>query len=131
MNTTTNKIYVPNSVTPVATPFPTQTSAPPPPPELAGRTITVFDGATNGIAYVAVRNGPSEVAGNAVTNRVYVANSGDNTVTVLDGVTNSVVATVAVGTFPSGITAWVNPSDNRTYLFVTNFGDNTVSVIRD
>jgi YVTN family beta-propeller protein len=68
---------------------------------------------------------PTGVGVNSSTNRVYVANYGDNTVSVIDGSTNAVVATVGVGTSPIGV--GVNSSTNRVY--VANNGDNTVSVI--
>ena len=63
---------------------------------------------------------------NPTTNRVYVCNQDDGTVSVLDGSTNTVLATVPVGTEPDGIA--VNPTTNRVY--VANFGDDTVSVIQ-
>ncbi|MCJ7992690.1 hypothetical protein MUB15_31740 [Priestia sp. OVS21] len=40
-------------------------------------------------------------------NRIYVANSSSNNVSVIDGNTNSVIATVPVGTNPRGV--GVNP----------------------
>jgi YVTN family beta-propeller protein len=55
----------------------------------------------------------------------YITNSGDNTVSVIDTSTNTVVATVAVGANPRGVA--VTPDGTKVY--VTNFGDNTVSVI--
>ena len=56
----------------------------------------------------------------------YVTNSVDNTVSVIDTATNTVVATVAVGTCPAGVA--VTP--DGTHAYVMNFSDNTVSVIR-
>jgi YVTN family beta-propeller protein len=64
---------------------------------------------------------------NPTRNRIYVANAGSNTVSVIDGTTNTVVATVTVGTTPFGVAA--NPVTNR--IYVTNAGSNTVSVIED
>ena len=62
---------------------------------------------------------------NPATNRAYVANGGDCTVSVIDGGTNSVVATVPVadGAFGVGL----NPTTGR--LYVTSFDAGTVSVI--
>ena len=54
---------------------------------------------------------------NPTTNRIYVCNYGDKTVSVLDGSTNTVLATVPVGDGPAGIA--VNPATNRVY--VSNF----------
>ena len=43
---------------------------------------------------------PYAVAVNPVTNKIYVANYNSNTVTVIDGATNSTTATVSVGVSP-------------------------------
>jgi YVTN family beta-propeller protein len=56
---------------------------------------------------------------------VYVTNSGDNTLSVIDTGTNQVVARVKVGKSPEAVR--VRPDGKRVY--VTNAGDNTVSVI--
>ena len=55
----------------------------------------------------------------------YVANNTDNTVTVIDTSSGTVVKTIAVGTFPYGVA--VNQAG--TFAYVTNSGSNTVSVI--
>ena len=68
---------------------------------------------------------PLGVAVDPANDTVYVANSGDNTVSVIDGATSAVTATIGVGSQPAGIA--VEP---RTHLlYVSNDGDNTVSVI--
>jgi YVTN family beta-propeller protein len=54
-----------------------------------------------------------------------VTNTGSNTVSVLDTVTNTVAARVTVGVEPKGVA--VTPDGQHAY--VTNFGSNTVSVI--
>ena len=56
--------------------------------------------------------------------RAYVTNSQDNTVSVIDTATNTVVATVPVGVNPSGIA--ITPDGTRAYV-ATELG--TVSVI--
>jgi DNA-binding beta-propeller fold protein YncE len=43
----------------------------------------VIDGATNATTTVAVGQQPDAIAVNATTNKIYVANSEDNTVTVI------------------------------------------------
>ena len=58
-------------------------------------------------------------------NRIYVTIPIDNTVSVIDGTTNTVIATIPVGSSPVGV--GVNPATNR--IYVANFADNTVSVI--
>ena len=65
------------------------------------------------------------MAVNPSTNTVYVANSGSNSVSVIDGSNNTVTATVSVPLGPVGVA--VNPSTNTVY--VTKYYDNTVSVI--
>ena len=57
--------------------------------------------------------------------KLYVANNGDNTISVIDGRTNQVINTIKVGNNPSGVS--VNPNTN--IIYVTNYDDNTVSVI--
>jgi hypothetical protein len=65
------------------------------------------------------------VAVNETTGRAYVANHDSNNVTVIDGKSRSVAATVQAGAGPEGIA--VNPATNRVY--VANAGDSTVTVI--
>jgi YVTN family beta-propeller protein/predicted outer membrane repeat protein len=60
-----------------------------------------------------------------VTGQVYVANSTGNTVSVIDGPTNTVTATVTVGDSPQAVA--VNPVTGQVY--VANAGDTTMSVI--
>ena len=55
----------------------------------------------------------------------YITNSGSNTVSVIDTATNTVVATVAVGSQPLGVA--VTP--NGAHVYVTNHSSSTVSVI--
>ena len=64
---------------------------------------------------------------NPAGTRVYVANNGNgsNSVSVIDTATNTVIATVPVGTWPRGVS--VNPAGTRVY--VANGGSNNVSVI--
>ena len=55
----------------------------------------------------------------------YISNAASNTVSVIDTASNSVVATVPVGTYPRGVA--VNPVGTRAY--VANHGSTSVSVI--
>jgi YVTN family beta-propeller protein len=57
--------------------------------------------------------------------RVYVANNQDDTVSVIQTGNNTVIDTVTVGGYPSGVL--VNPTGTRVY--VTNFGSDNVSGI--
>ena len=61
---------------------------------------------------------------NPVTNKIYVANAADDTVTVIDGTSNA-TATVSVGTNPRALA--VNPVTNK--IYVANFGAASVTVI--
>ena len=50
---------------------------------------------------------------------VYVANDGEGTVSVIDGATRAVAATIGVGTGPSGV--GVDPDAGTVY--VANYGE--------
>ena len=68
---------------------------------------------------------PWDVAVNPDTNRIYTANAGSSNVSVIDGASNTVVDTVAVGDYPYGVA--VNPDTNR--IYVANSDSDNVSVI--
>jgi YVTN family beta-propeller protein len=68
--------------------------------------------------------GPSAIAVNARTNRIYVANEGSGTVTEIDGNSHA-TTTIPVGSRPQYIA--VNEATNRVY--VNNAGDSSLSVI--
>jgi YVTN family beta-propeller protein len=57
--------------------------------------------------------------------KIYVPNVFSNTVSLLDGTTDSVIEEIPVGAGPAGV--GVSTSTNRAY--VSNLFDNTVSVI--
>ena len=56
---------------------------------------------------------------------IYVANFKNNTVSVINSTTNSIIEKITVGNSPTELD--INPNNNL--LYVTNSGDNTVSVI--
>ncbi|MBE0343801.1 YncE family protein, partial [Paenibacillus sp. 28ISP30-2] len=58
-------------------------------------------------------------------NRIFVANFNSNDVSVIDGATNTVIATIPVGVNPAGV--GVNPFTNR--IYVGNLNSDDVSVI--
>jgi YVTN family beta-propeller protein len=57
--------------------------------------------------------------------RIYVSNQLDNTISVIDGATHKVVATVRVGASPAQLAV----SPDRRSVYVANTGSDTVSVI--
>ena len=84
---------------------------------------------------ISVGNSPFGVAVNPNTNLAYVANSNSSTVSVIDGKTNSVIATIPVGNSPFGVA--VNPNTNLAYVAATNshliyvIDGNTNSVVKN
>ena len=80
-------------------------------------------------ATIPVGTNPVGVGVNPLTNRIYVSNNGDNTVSVIGGLANAVIATVPVGSGPVGV--GVNPSTNRVYVADNGvgIGPGAVSVI--
>ncbi|MGA9171996.1 MAG: YncE family protein, partial [Nitrososphaeraceae archaeon] len=128
IDTSTNKIYVANS---------------------ADNTVSVIDGNNNTkigrdipvgnrpIAIgVGIESHPTYVANSIkyssatgvdyITRTVYVANSADNTVSVIDGNNNTKIGRdIPVGASPSAI--GIDTSTNK--IYVANSADNTVSVI--
>ena len=106
VNTTTNKVYVPNG---------------------RDNTVTVVDGTTFATSTINVGVGPATAAVNSVSNKIYVANSDDNTVTVIDGNTLT-TTTVAVDESPSAIT--INSVTNKIYVGNQRFiGGSSITVI--
>jgi YVTN family beta-propeller protein len=86
------------------------------------------------LATVAVGQDAFFLAANAVTNKIYVVNTcgsdpscggGPGTVSVINGLTNMVDATITVGMVPEWLV--INPVTNK--IYVTNRHSNTVSVI--
>lgn len=74
---------------------------------------------------IAVGTNPAAVGVDSATNTLYVANAGSATVSVIDGATNVVTATIPVGTGPNAVA--VDSATNTVY--VTNYLSNSVSVI--
>jgi YVTN family beta-propeller protein len=76
------------------------------------------------VATVATGNTPVAICIDTVTDRIYVANYMDNSVTVINGTTNA-TATIGIGAEPLGIA--VNPATHIVYA--ADGSDNAVSVI--
>jgi YVTN family beta-propeller protein len=80
------------------------------------------------IANVAVGASPSAIAVDTVLNLAAVANTGDNSVSLISLASNSVTKTISnVGTAPTGIT--IDDQLPHHIALVVNSGDNTVSAI--
>jgi YVTN family beta-propeller protein len=87
--------------------------------------VYVINGETGALTTTIQVNDPFNLAVNRLTDFVYVANYDPNTVAVINGRTNSVVANVPVGRHPRDVA--VNQQTNT--IYTTNTGDNSVSVI--
>jgi YVTN family beta-propeller protein len=68
---------------------------------------------------------PNSVEVNPSTNMIFVANNGLNSLQILNGSSDKLVATIPVGAYPDGVA--VNPDSNLVY--VSNMLNNTVSVV--
>jgi YVTN family beta-propeller protein len=87
-------------------------------------TLRVINGAALG-ASIPMGHCPQPAVVNPATNRIYVANALDNSVSVVDGALNTVIATVQTGTRPIAVA--INQATNT--IYVANYFANTVSVI--
>jgi YVTN family beta-propeller protein len=105
VNSSTNQIYVSNWL---------------------DNSVTIVNGATSATTTISVGASPQALAVNSL-NRVYVAVSNDliGSVVVIDGNTESIIATVPVGRGPTAVA--IDP--NTDFVYVTNAIDNTVTVI--
>ncbi|MEN6392138.1 MAG: S-layer homology domain-containing protein [Syntrophomonas sp.] len=87
-------------------------------------SVTVINGSVNA-ATIPVGRNPRAVAVNPVTNKIYVANLNDDTVTVIDGSTDTVLTTISTGDGPLAL--GIDRNTNK--IFVANCGDDTVTII--
>jgi len=71
---------------------------------------------------VAAGTAPFAIAVNPITNKVYVTNEADNTMTVMDGASGA-TTTVPIGARPLWL--GVNPETNR--IYVAQFGNNSAA----
>src|SRR6202453_4785856 len=74
---------------------------------------------------IGVGNGPVQVAVDPANDLIYATNYYSDTVSVINGATNTVSDTIDVGANPQGVA--VDPTTDS--IYVTNFGADTVSVI--
>jgi DNA-binding beta-propeller fold protein YncE len=85
--------------------------------------VTVIDGGTNQFATVPTGTDPAAIALDSVTNKVYVADTGDETVgeiTILDGATNKVMSMNVPGA-PGLPAVAVNSVTNKIYVTFPGF----------
>jgi YVTN family beta-propeller protein len=76
--------------------------------------VSIISGDAHSLRSVKVGDGPLAIAVNPTTDRVYVANTNGGTVSVLDGTSDAVLATVNVGARPYVLA--VNPIENKVYV---------------
>ena len=98
----------------------------------ADATISVIDSSTNTVTKTIAINpsnpsntNPQDILYNPFNNLIYTANTGQGTVSVIDGVSGVVITTIDVESTPRDLE--FNPSN--THVYVSNFGDQSVSVI--
>ena len=109
------RVYVANSFSDTVSVIDTRTN-----------TVVDTDPTTDGVNPIPVGDAPTGVAAAPDGSRVYVTNRLDDTVSVINAATNSVVGLpIAVGRDPWGVA--VTPDGGRVY--VANRASNTVSVI--
>lgn len=94
-------------------------------PDSSTDAVMVIDGNRGSLSQVRVGSGPDDIAINVATNKIYVCNRQDNSVTVIDGNTNSPTTAVRVGKDP--ISVAVNQDTNK--IYVANSDDNSVTLI--
>jgi YVTN family beta-propeller protein len=91
-------------------------------------TVTVINGATDTTKTVNVGMNAQFLVINQATNKIYVSNRRDNTVSVIDGNTDTVIKVIPVGSHP--VTMDADFATNKIYVANTGNGaGNTVSVI--
>ena len=94
----------------------------------------IFDASSNGLvprAIVQIGNGGPDggggVAADSATGKVFFTNSQDNSVSVVSGWTDAVIATVQAGQHPFGVA--VNPITKQ--VFIGNGNSNDIHVLLD
>jgi len=93
----------------------------------AGNSVIVMDTSGKVLATTSVGTSATGIAVNATTNKVYVANSGSNDISVIDGASNSVVATISDPNAAAPVAVAVNPTTNT--IYVANSHSNNVTII--
>jgi YVTN family beta-propeller protein len=94
-------------------------------PLTGANEIAVVDGGTDANQALTVQSAPWSVAVNPATNKIYVANNGENNVSIIDGNTNTVTATVDAGTNPYALAV----DASRNLIYVSNLNSASVTII--
>lgn len=81
------------------------------------------------IATIPVGDAPVSIAVNSISHRIYVANYYGSTVSVIDGVSDTVTSTVVTGDFTVPIAVVANPIAIPARAYVANFWSNAITVI--
>ncbi len=98
------------------------------PPKSGATTVEMVSKDTAGFTTAAVAVGINAQEVVLGTNFIFVSNQDDDTVSVIDRITNAVTNTITVGAQPFGM-ALYSPGGVDTHLLVANIQSNTVSVI--
>jgi len=77
-------------------------------------SIGTFPAFSFEVSQIKVGANPWAVSINPTTNIIYVTNSGNDSVSVIDGKTNSVIKNIIVGENPTGVA--VNQKTNTVYV---------------
>jgi YVTN family beta-propeller protein len=89
-------------------------------------SLSVVSGAQSVITSVPTGNKPGAIAVNETTNKIYVINTYDDIVSVIDGLTNN--ATIAASALQNPVVIAVNPATNKIYVGNNN-GSSVASVV--
>ncbi len=84
--------------------------------EITRGTVAVMNTRTNRlISRITVGDGPTAIGLNRATNLIYVENKYGDSISVIDGATDSVVATISTPTYGVSTRIGINPVVNRIY----------------
>ncbi|WP_025663290.1 YncE family protein [Aquimarina megaterium] len=90
-----------------------------------GDTVTVINQQLEVTTTIPVGKRPIGITFNAFNSNVYVTNIGDDTVSVIDSITETILTTIAVGKAPKSVA--IRPDNGQVY--VINSGANSISSI--
>ncbi len=90
-----------------------------------GNSVTAVDLTTGVTTTIPVGLAPLGLAVNTVTNRIYVANSGSDSVSVISGATLMVIGTLPVGAAPH----FVAVNEHLDHIVISNNADGSVTVL--